>query len=141
MIDLGLTHGRFPGFEESGAGAANLRVESHSESWVSVTPALEIGGETQDASGILLRPYAKLGITYLLSGTSPEITASFQGAPLGVAPFTFTVQNEIDKTYGNLEIGLGLLTRKGVVVRAAYIGSTSQHTRSDTGMIKLSLPF
>lgn len=141
MIDLGLMHARFPGFEESGAGAASLSVQSHSEGSSNVTPAIEIGGEMKTASGMLLRPYTKLGVTHFLSGTTPEITASFQGAPGGTQPFTFTVQNGIDKNYSNLEIGLSVLTTKGFVVQAGYSGSFSEHTRFNSGMLKLSIPY
>ena len=141
MIDLGLMRARFPGFEESGAGAANLSVQGHSESYANLTPAVEIGGEMKTALGTLWRPYAKLGVTHFLSGTTPEITASFQGAPGGTQPPTFTVQNGIDRNYGNVEIGLTVLATKGIVVQAGYGGSFSTHTKFNSGMIKLSMPY
>lgn len=83
LIDLGVTHAWFPGFQESGAGGANLNVARRDETYVNLTPALEIGEETSLKNGLLLRPYAKLGVTQFLSGTSPEITASFQGGAGG----------------------------------------------------------
>jgi hypothetical protein len=139
MVDLGATHSWFAGFQETGAGAANLDVASRTETYVELTPALEIGGETRLSNGLLLRPYVKLGVTHFVSGASPEITASFQGAPVGVAPFT--VKGEMDKTYTNVHIGLTLLNKKGQILQVGYFGSFSDHLKSNSGMVKLSIPF
>ena len=139
MVDLGATHSWFAGFQETGAGAANLDVASRTETYVELTPALEIGGETRLSNGLLLRPYAKLGVTHFVSGASPEITATFQGAPVGVAPFT--VKGEMDKTYTNVNIGLTLLNEKGQILQVGYFGSFSDHLKSNSGMVKLSIPF
>jgi uncharacterized protein YhjY with autotransporter beta-barrel domain len=139
LIDLGVTQAWFPGFQETGAGAANLNVARRDETYVELTPALEIGGETSLENGLLLRPYAKLGITQFLSGTSPEITASFQGAPVGVAPFT--VEGEMDKTYADVHVGLTLLNNKGQILQVGYLGTFSDHLKSNSGAVKLSIPF
>jgi len=139
LIDLGVMHAWFPGFQESGAGGANLSVARRDETYVNLTPAIEIGGETNLKNGLLLRPYAKLGITQFLSGTSPEITASFQGAPVGVAPFT--VKSEMDKTYADVHLGLTVLNNKGQILQVGYLGSFSDHLKANSGVIKLSIPF
>ncbi len=139
LIDLGVTQAWFPGFQETGAGAANLNVARRDETYVNLTPALEIGGETSLENGLLLRPYAKLGITQFLSGTSPEITATFQGAPVGAAPFT--VKGEMDKTYADVHIGLTVLNNKGQILQVGYFGSFSDHLKSNSGTVKLSIPF
>ena len=139
MVDLGATHSWFAGFQETGAGPANLDVESRTETYVELTPALEIGGETRLSNGRLLRPYVKLGVTHFVSGASPEITASFQGAPVGVAPFT--VKGEMDKTYTNVNLGVTLLNKKGQILQVGYFGSFSDHLKSNSGMVKLSIPF
>jgi hypothetical protein len=139
MLDFGVTRAWFPGFQESGAGGANLNVRSRDETYVSLTPALEIGGESKLAGGELIRPYARLGVTQFLSGTSPEVVASFQGASAGIAPFTVT--GELDKTYVNVDVGLSVLYANDVVLRAGYIGKFSDHLTSNGGMVKLSIPF
>lgn len=138
-VDLGVTHSWFAGFQETGAGAANLDVASRTETYVELTPALEIGGETSIANGLLLRPYVKLGVTHFLSGASPEITATFQGAPVGVAPFT--VKGEMDKTYANVHIGFTVLNKKGQILQVGYFGSLSDHLKSNSATVKLSIPF
>lgn len=139
MLDLGVAHGWFPGFQENGAGGANLNVLSHDETYVDLMPALEIGDEIKAGNGTLLRPYAKLGITQFVSGASPEISASFQGAPAGAAPFT--VQGQMDSTYADVDVGLNILYANGAVLRAGYVGKFSDHLSSNQGTLKLFLPF
>ncbi|MEQ1600752.1 MAG: hypothetical protein HOP04_03115 [Methylophilaceae bacterium] len=139
MLDLGVSHSWFPGFQENGAGGINLNVMSHNEISVNLTPALEIGGEASLSNGVLIRTYAKLGITQLLSGTSAGVTASFQGAPVDVAPFT--IHGELDKTYANIEIGVNTMSLKGAIMRASYNGKFSDHMTSNAAMLKLSIPF
>ena len=78
-------------------------------------------------------------MTQFLSGTSPELVASFQGAPAGIAPFT--VKGELDKTYVNVDVGLHVLYANDVVLRVSYIGKFSDHLTSNGGMVKLSIPF
>jgi uncharacterized protein with beta-barrel porin domain len=139
MLDLGVSHAWYSGFKENGAGGANLDVRSRDETYVTLTPALEIGGEIRRMDGTLVRPYVKLGVTQFLSGTSPEVTASFEGAPVGVAPFT--VQGATDKSYTNVDIGLNVLYVKGAIVRLGYSGKFSDHAKSNGAALKLSIPF
>ena len=58
---------------------------------------------------------------------------------MGVAPFT--VKGEMDKTYTNVNIGLTLLNEKGQILQVGYFGSFSDHLKSNSGMVKLSIPF
>ena len=140
LVDLGVSHTRLGAFSESGAGAANLNVQKQDETYVSVQPALEIGTEWDQAyNGTLIRPYAIIGVTHYLSGTNPEITATLQGAPIGVAPFT--VRGEMDETFGNLTLGLNFLASDGKNVRVTYDGQFSDHTESHAFGLKLSVPF
>lgn len=139
IIDLGATHSWFPAFQETGAGAADLNVEGRTETYVALTPELEVGGETRLANGLLLRPYARLGVTHFFSGASPVITATFQGAPVGVAPFTVT--GEMDKTYEDIQVGLVVLRKKGQLLKLGYTGTFSDHLKSNTGSVKLTIPF
>ncbi len=139
MIDAGVTYFEFDGFEESGAGAANLLVEGRSETYVSLRPALEIGGEVVTGDGTLVRPRAKLGVTQFLSGTDPEIAARLEGAPAGVRPFV--VKQDFDETYLDVEVGVDVLTKGGATFRASYIGQFSDHTDSHGVMLKVSVPF
>jgi len=139
MLDAGVTYITFDGFEESDAGAANLRVKGRNETYVSVRPALEVGGEVVTGDGTLVRPRALVGVTQFLSGADPEIAARLEGAPAGVSPFI--VKQDFDETYLNVEVGVDVLTKGGTTVRAGYLGQFSDHTNSNAVMLKVSMPF
>jgi uncharacterized protein with beta-barrel porin domain len=139
MADLGIAYIYSHRFNERGAGAANLDVRSENETYITLSPALEVGGEIALAGGVLIRPFAKVGLTHLFTGNTPGITASLQGAPAGVAPFTVTGKN--DKNYGDVSLGLDVLNTSGVNVRLGYTGQFSKRTKSHGGHLKLSIPF
>jgi hypothetical protein len=139
MLDGGVTYITFDGFEESDAGAANLRVKGRNETYVSVRPALEVGGEIVTGDGTLVRPRALVGVTQFLSGGDPEVAAQLEGAPAGVSPFI--VKQDFDETYLNVEVGVDVLTKGGTTVRAGYLAQFSDHTDSNAVMLKVSMPF
>jgi uncharacterized protein with beta-barrel porin domain len=88
---------------------------------------------------MLVRPRLKLGLVHFFSGNEPEVSATLQGAPAGVRPFT--VRGGMDKTYATVDAGLDLLDQAGKVLRLSYIGQFSDHTRSHGGSLRLSIPF
>jgi hypothetical protein len=139
MIDAAVTYARFDGFNETGAGGADLLVAGRNETWVSVVPAVEVGGEVELADRTLVRPTLKLGITQFVSGTDPSITASFAGTPAGVAPFT--VNGEFDRTYFDIDAGVDVLSVNGAVLRVGYLGRFSSNVSANGATLKFSLPF
>ena len=139
MIDGGVSFVHFGSFNESGAGGANLQVQNHNENYPSIQPAVEIGGEFKRDNGTLLRPYLKLGVTHFFDGTTPEITASFEGTPEQVG--TFTVQGETDRTYGNITVGVDMLKTNDTVLRLYYNGQFSNDVRGHAVTAKYSWQF
>jgi len=139
MVDVGVTYVTFDDFEESGAAGANLKVEGRSETYVSLRPALEVGGEIARGDGTLVRPRAKVGVTYFPSASDPDISAQLEGAPSGVSPFV--VRQNFDDTYVDVEVGVDVLTTGGTTVRASYLGQFSDHTDSHGVILKVSMPF
>jgi hypothetical protein len=139
LLDAGVTYVHLGSLHESGAGAANLKVRSQNETYFTLNPAIEMGGELGQKDGLLIRPYVKAGLVHLFTGNTPQITASFQGAPAGVAPFT--VKGNNDKNYGGLSLGTDFLSAKGLNVRVGYEGQFSNHTNAHGGFLKLSIPF
>jgi uncharacterized protein YhjY with autotransporter beta-barrel domain len=139
MIDAGITYTRLGGFQEAGAGAANLNVEASNHTYVTVQPAVEVGWEFRQANGTLLRPFVVGSVTQYLSGSSAQITASFQGAPAGVQPFR--ISTDMDKTYAEINLGLDIIGIDGKDVRLTYIGQFSEHTTSHAAALKFSVPF
>ncbi|MGB7541718.1 MAG: autotransporter domain-containing protein, partial [Burkholderiales bacterium] len=139
MIDFAVSSARLGGFEESGAGGANLHVASSDYTYVSLRPAAEVGGELMLKDGTLVRPFFQLGVTHYVSGGNPQITATMEGAPAGVAPFNVTA--ETDKTFAELSVGVDLINREGHNLRLSTFGEYSRHTSGYGVSLKLSIPF
>ena len=139
MIDGGLNYSSFTSFTEKGAGGANLIVDDHTETYSSVQPAIEFGSEIKWDGGILLRPYAKLGVTHFFSGDVPEISARFEGAPQQVA--AFTVEGETDKTFTDLTLGIDILRPNSSVLRFDYAGQFSGNVAGHAVSAKYSWAF
>ncbi|MHB8111351.1 MAG: autotransporter family protein [Syntrophorhabdaceae bacterium] len=139
ILDGTINYGRMAGFTESGIGGANLSVDGRSETTISARPALEVGGEISFKNGILARPYIRAGLFHIFSGTSPDITARFEGAPANVPPFT--IRSKIDSDMAYVSAGIDVLSTRGMVLRIDYSGLFSGNVTSGTGSAKLSIPF
>jgi len=139
LVDLGYTRVYRKDFKEKGAGAANLNVDSEDDDFVTVQPAIEFGGELHGDNGALIRPYLRIGATHYLSDNEHKVTASLQGAPVSVAPFT--VKTESDDTYADLSLGVDLISSKGANLRFNYSGQFSDDYDAHAASIKLSIPF
>ncbi len=139
MIDAGVTYVKLGSFSETGAGAANLLVQSHSEVYFTIQPAVEVGAEIASANGMLIRPFVKAGLSQFVGDSTPEITAVFQGAPVGVAPFTAI--GDIDETFGEVTVGFDFLGASGIVLRLNYEGRFSSNTEQHGGSLKIKAPF
>ncbi len=139
LFDVGLTYAYHGAFDETGAGGANLSAKSGSDTLLSLQPGVELGREIALADGTLLRPYGRVGMTHYASGTASAVTASLQGAPAGTAPFV--VESRMDRTYGDLSLGLDVLRTKGWVFRVGYTGQFSAHSEDHSAMLKVAIPF
>jgi uncharacterized protein with beta-barrel porin domain len=139
MISTGVTYVDLGGFQETGAGAANLIVAGTDELYWSVQPAVEFGGEWIYEENFLARPFIRLGYTRFIADTNPEITATLQGAPVGVAPFQVT--GRTDRNFADIETGVDLLNPNGTTLRFYYIGKFSNDLQLHQGGLKVSAPF
>ena len=139
MLDLGVTHVYRRAYRESGAGGASLDVSGEKDTMVTLQPAVEFGGERKLEDGSLLRPYLRVGMTHYLTPNERKITASLQGAPEGVAPFTVT--NRSERTYGDLSLGVEILNKDGATVRFDYSGQFSRKSSDNAVTLKLAIPF
>jgi hypothetical protein len=139
LVDLGVTTVHRKAFNEAGAGGANLDVASATDTLVTVQPSIEIGGELQHGRNTLVRPYARIGITRYLSDNKNQVTATMQGAPAGVAPFTTSTR--ADRTYADLSLGIDVLKDKSTVLRVGYAGQFSENSASHGAGAKLSIRF
>ena len=139
QVDAGVTYVDLGDFNERGANGANLDVKGHNETYTSLQPAVEVGQEIKRRDGTLVRPFAKLGFTHFFSGTTPEVSAVFQGAPAGVSPFT--VKGDIDETFADVSLGLDILKEDGINFRLNYMGQFSGDMKNQGLGFKVTVPF
>ena len=138
-VDLAVDHVVMEAYTESGAGGASLTFEKSAETYVSVQPALEVGGEIDAGNGLKIRPSLSVGVTRFLTDAAPSATASFADTPAGVAPFTITSQ--FDKTYVDVKGGVDLLTKGPFTASLQAFGQFSENTTSYGGSAKLAYRF
>jgi hypothetical protein len=128
MIDIGVNYMRLKSFSEQGAGAANLVMPSLNDTFLSVHPSLEVGGEMMSGRSVSVRPYGRIGMLFANGGSTPEVDAMFDGAPDGVAPFT--VGSGMDDTYGDFALGIDLEGSGASMFRIEAIGLLGENTHS-----------
>ena len=137
LIDFGATYINAGGYTEQNAGAANLRVTGFDKWMLSVMPGIEFGGQMRDANDTIYRPYVRLGATFF-DNQSYSVTANFDSAPVGLAPFIVT--NKLDSVFGDVEVGVHVLTLSGFNVRLNYEGRFGEHSMQNAGTVKATLP-
>jgi uncharacterized protein with beta-barrel porin domain len=81
----------------------------------------------------------RAGITHYPGSNERHVTASLEGAPAGIAPFTVTTRSE--KTYADLAIGVDILRKSGTTVRLEYNGQFSENSTTNAIGIKIAMPF
>ncbi len=137
LVDVNVTYLDRDGFTEEGGGAANLTVQGDDETYVSATPAIEIGGAftTDD---IIIKPFLKTGVSFL-SDDSHSLTASFAGASAGTG--SFTTSSEMDDVLADVEAGFTLFKMGGSSLTLGYEGRYGEDTQSHGGFLKGRLRF
>ncbi len=137
LIDIGATYINAEGFTEQNAGAANLRVNGYDKWMFSVMPGIELGGQMRDSRDTIYRPYVRLGATFFDNQTY-NITANFDGAATGLAPFIVT--SKLDTIFADVEVGVHILTTSGFNIRLDYEGRFGEHSMQNAGTLKASIP-
>jgi hypothetical protein len=138
LVDVDYAHVAVDAFRERGAGAANLRVDSSSDDFVAIRPALEAGAEVDSARGTLLRPFVRLGTTQVVEGDTHTLTARLEGDGPGVAPFT--VESEGEDSYFDVTLGFDLLRSRGPSLRFTYGGQFASGSALYATSLKLWVP-
>ncbi|MEM8569691.1 MAG: hypothetical protein AAGG56_02180 [Pseudomonadota bacterium] len=138
-IDLGIDYVSAGSVTESGAAGTDLRVSSSDETYVSLAPAIEMGGEWQGPSDLTMRPSLTLGLTQYLGNPGPGSTAKLEVASSSTP--SFQTDTEFDNTYLDLAAGLDLLVGTQTTVKFDAFGSFSEHTTSGGGAIRIEVTF
>ncbi|MEM8571996.1 MAG: autotransporter outer membrane beta-barrel domain-containing protein [Pseudomonadota bacterium] len=137
-VDLDAIYLRLDGYEEQGAGAFDLDVETSDDTVLTLTPAARLGRRIQLESGALLNAYAEAGISFS-SGTSWETTARFADAPS--AANDFTSELETPDTIGRINVGIEVFETGRLNLQAEYQADVAEDYLSQSGQIRLSWLF
>ncbi|WP_108261073.1 autotransporter outer membrane beta-barrel domain-containing protein [Mangrovicoccus ximenensis] len=138
-LDLGVDVIRTGKVRETGADGFNHEIDGATETYVNLQPAVEFGAEWQGTDGTLFRPTLMLGVTQFLGDGAPEVDSLFEDSPSG-AP-RITASSQFDKLYGDVALGLQVLSAKGLSVDAGAFGSFSENTERYGASLKVSIPF
>jgi len=140
-VDFDVIYTAMPGFSETGAGALDLQLASKSNVVFGVSPMIEFGQTLVWANGQALRPYVQVGGTFL-SQDSWNVSANFEGAPSGAAPFitTSSVPNALAKLSAGFDFfGLGGIAGLDMLVQ--YQARFADDYLDQTGSLKITKRF
>ncbi|MCR9137584.1 MAG: autotransporter domain-containing protein [Alphaproteobacteria bacterium] len=137
LVDVNFTHLDRDGFTEDGNPAATLTVHGGSDTYFSVSPAIEVGSDHAMAEGWRLHTHLKAGVT-VYSQDQNTLTARFAGAP-AAAP-SFQITSELDDVFADFEAG-ALLQGEKAAIELGYQGRISSDASQHGGFIKGSLKF
>ncbi|TSH90348.1 autotransporter outer membrane beta-barrel domain-containing protein [Verticiella sediminum] len=134
-LDLHATRMRTDGYEETGAGALNLRVSKASDTLLAASPMLEIGHRMRLGNGLQLHTYASAGMT-AYNDSSWGADAQLIGAVAEAG--TFRTVSSAPSTRAKLNLGANLITRRNFDLRLEYSGEFASGYRSHNGSLKLN---
>ncbi|RYE48939.1 MAG: autotransporter outer membrane beta-barrel domain-containing protein [Hyphomicrobiales bacterium] len=138
MVDVGVTQVSIADFAETG-GPVALEIDGHDETYVTVAPSIELGGEMDLGEDAILRSFIRVGALDVVLGTAPEISAGFAGAPDGVEPFTIT--GDLDEALFDVTLGFDVIANNGATFRLTGDAKVGETVKSYGGAMKISAPF
>ena len=135
LVDVNATFLDLNGFTEQGGNGAALIVKGRSDTVLSVSPAVELGGDAV-MFGLSVRPFIRAGVT-VFDTKEFKLDAAFASTP--TLPFQIT--SSIDGLVTDVSAGLDVFGEAGSVLRFQYDGQFGETTRRNSGTIKGSVPF
>jgi len=138
MLDLVLTHLNFGEVNETGAGAANLRIESTEEWIASATPAFGVVGTVAETEDVKVHASLKGGVSFY-SQSELTFRSHFASAPVGVGGFT--TMSGFDDVVGNVSGALQFELDEGMSFKAGYDGRFGGLATSHGGYLRAITPF
>jgi hypothetical protein len=136
--DLDVIYSNTPGFQESGPTGLGLNVRSFSKTSVVISPMVEFGGRFNSKEGLIVRPYAAVGVSFLPNNTR-TVDASFIGALPGDGTFQTFIKSPT--VLGDVDLGLQLYRAGGFEVKAEYALKAGSAYVSQTGSLRTAYHF
>ncbi|MEM1049257.1 MAG: autotransporter domain-containing protein [Pseudomonadota bacterium] len=138
LVDVTATYLSRDGVTETGAGAANLTIAGSDDTFFSVTPALEIGGDFALSQTSIIRPYVRAGVSFY-TDSDQGLTANFLNAPAGTSVFSIT--SDFDDVYADVAAGATAFFDNGSTLALSYEGLISSDTQRHGFSLKGSIVF
>ncbi len=139
LVELNTTQNFLGAFREQGAGPLNLVVNASRRDSGTAGAGVEFGGEVPFGVAAVLRPFASYEFKRTLWGNTQNVSASFEGAPPGVAPFLVT--QAPDRELHQVSAGFDLINWDNTNFRIQYNGVFGSKTRQDGYALKIAIPF
>ena len=133
-VDLNVVNVDMDGFTEKGAAA--LHVSGFDETVFSATPALEIGNQWALASGALVRPFVRGGVSFYSDAEFP-VRAAFAAAPVA----SFTTKGEIDDVLGNVSAGVSFIGARRGFLSFSYDGHFGENLEEHSASGRAGMRF
>ena len=127
-------------FAERNAGLAALRIDETGELYGALRPGVEIGGRWQ-LGRVALRPYARLGGTFLVGDGDARLRGRLTHAPVEVG--TAALRSAVERRFIDAGGGVALLWGERLELRLGYQGrfAPDGDTRVHQGSLQLGLRF
>lgn len=138
ILDVGITQIAYDDFAETGAPVA-LRIEGTTNTYATVTPAVEVGGQLDLSEGAALRAFLRAGVTGVVYGNRPELTAAFIADPDPTAGFV--VSEDYDQIMYELQVGVDVVTADNFNVRLSGDARMGETVTSYGAQLKAGASF
>ncbi len=138
LVDVTATYLSRDGVTETGAGAANLIISGSDETFFSITPALEIGGDFALSETSTLRPYVRAGVSFY-TDSDHGLSARFVNAPAGTSAFSIT--SDFDDVFADVAAGATAFFDNGSTLGLSYEGLISSDTQQHGVSLKGTIAF
>ena len=137
-FDARVTHLFSDDFTETG-GTTALDIDADSETFVSVNPSITFRGDFAANEEWRISPFAKAGLSYYLGNGTAEASSTFVNGASGLQ--SFTVDHELDRLTGSLDLGLNIQGPAGLGVSVGVNGEWGAHQSSYGAGLRVNLRF
>ena len=137
-VDLDIVHVATDGFEETGAGALNLRYEDADMTAFILSPMLEVGATSAFGQDGTLRTFASAGFS-ASTADSFDTDVRLAGADSSAGDFGTAIGN--DPLVGRFGLGLEIARANSLTLSVRYDAAISDETVSHSGMLQVGYRF
>ncbi|MHA7774944.1 autotransporter outer membrane beta-barrel domain-containing protein [Roseibium sp. M-1] len=135
-VDLDAVYTHVGAHQET--GVYGLKYDGSGDWIFAASPSLEIGSRYTSKDGTGLRLFGRVGMTFL-SDDSWETSARFAAAPTGTGSFRTSLDHE--DLFASIGAGLEVSSTSGFDLRVEYEGNFSDKLATNSGSLRLSIPF